>query len=59
MFEVYTLMMSCNVAYLKIEKMRQLREFKKCKEAAYAVYLRMRDNATRLQALGVSGGQIG
>jgi hypothetical protein len=25
MFEVYTLMVSCNVAYLKIEKMRQLR----------------------------------
>lgn len=59
MFEVYTLMVGCNLAYLKIEKMRQLREYKKCKEAAYAVYLRMRDNASRLQSLGVSGGQIG
>ena len=43
MFEVYTCMITCNLAYLKIEKCRQLREFKKCKEASWAVYLRICD----------------
>ena len=36
-------MVSCNLAFLKIEKYRQLREFKKCKEASWAVYLRVMD----------------
>lgn len=43
MFEVYTSMVSCNLAYLKIEKCRHLREYKKCKEASWAVHLRLLD----------------
>ena len=56
MFEVYTMLITCNLAYLKIEKYRQLREFKKAKEASWAVYLRVRDCKARL--LNATGGQI-
>ena len=52
MFEVYTNMISCNLAFLKIEKCRQLREFKKCKEASWAVYLRLLDCKAKLATVG-------
>lgn len=58
LFEIYTMMVSCNLAYLKIEKLRQLREFKKCKEASWAVFLRLKDCRSRLASLGVSSQPI-
>lgn len=54
MFEVYTHMITCNLAYLKIEKLRLLSEFKQAKEAAYAVYLRVVDCKKRLNQLKAS-----
>jgi hypothetical protein len=39
------------LAYLKIEKCRLLREFKKCKEASWAVYLRILDCKAKLNSL--------
>ena len=51
MFEVYTHMVSLNLAYLKIEKLRLLSEFKSAKEASYAAYLRAVDCKTRLNGL--------
>ena len=56
MFEVYTMQVTCNLAYLKIEKYRQLREFKKAKEACWAVFLRVKDCKARLS--NVTGGQF-
>ena len=43
-FQLYFNLLSINLAYLKIEKLRLLNEFKACKEAAYAVYLRILDS---------------
>lgn len=51
MFEVYRNLLSINLAYLKIEKLRLLNEFKTCKEAAYAVYLRVLDSRTIMSQL--------
>lgn len=51
MFEVYSYLLTINLAFLKIEKLRMLNEFKKCKEAAYAVYLRILDAKTLLSKL--------
>lgn len=39
------------MAFLKIEKLRLLNEFKTCKEAAYAVYLRVLDCRLKLAQL--------
>lgn len=51
MFEVYANLLSINLAFLKIEKLRLLNEFKTCKEAAYAVYLRVVDCKLKLSQL--------
>lgn len=51
MFEVYANLLSINLAFLKIEKLRLLNEFKTCKEAAYAVYLRVLDCRLKLAQL--------
>ena len=51
MFEVYTHMVTLNLAYLKIEKLRLLSEFKTAKEASYAAYLRAVDCKKRLSGL--------
>lgn len=51
MFEVYANLLSINLAFLKIEKLRLLNEFKSCKEAAYAVYLRVMDCKLKLAQL--------
>ena len=51
MFQVYTQMITLNLAYLKIEKLRLLSEFKTAKEACYACYLRAVDCKTRLVGL--------
>lgn len=37
------------MAYLKIEKQRLLGEYRKCKEASWAVLLRIKDSRTKLQ----------
>lgn len=44
MFEVYSNLLTINLAFLKIEKFRLLNEFKSSKEAAYATYLRVVDS---------------
>jgi hypothetical protein len=51
MFELYTNLVMCNLAYLKIEKLRLLNEFKSCKEAAYAVFLKVEDCRLKLAQL--------
>ena len=51
MFEVYTQMVTINLAYLKIQKLRLLSEFKSAKEASYAAYLRTVDCKTRFNGL--------
>jgi hypothetical protein len=51
MFEVYSNLLTLNLAFLKIEKYRLLNEFKSCKEAAYAAYLRVLDSKLILAKL--------
>jgi len=51
MFEVYTYMVTCNLAYLKVEKYRLLREFKKCKEGCWAIFQRIKDCKARLSVV--------
>lgn len=51
MFEIYSNLLTINLAFLKIEKFRLLSEYKSCKEASYAVYQRVKDSKIMLSKL--------
>lgn len=40
-----------NLAYIKLEKFRMLKEYKSCKEGAWSVYEKMKDLKQRLNRL--------
>jgi hypothetical protein len=58
MFEIYTNLVMCNLVYIKIEKLRLLNEFRSCKEAAYAVYLKVEDSKLKLNQIKSSYSSI-
>lgn len=41
--------LTCNLAYLKLEKYRMMTEYRSCKEGAYAVFLRLQEIKKRLE----------
>lgn len=48
MFKFFTEVIMANLAYIKLEKLRMLKEYKSCKEGAWAVYEKMKELKTRL-----------
>lgn len=48
LFKLFTELIMSNLAYLKIEKYRILKEYRSCKEGAWAVYEKMKELKVRL-----------